>query len=938
MYRGPDRKIAPAFDRHSPICIACGACQVVCPTNVIDLDNMTRHEVSKIKSEYDMDLANRPSVYIPFPQAIPKVAVIDRDTCLHYLTSKEACASCANYCEAEAINYDMEDKVEELDVGAVIVSPGFELFDADLKKELGYDRYPNVISGLQFERLLSASGPHLGKILRPSDEKAPKKIAFIQCVGCREADRDYCSSVCCMYATKEAIIAMEHEPGLECTIFFIDLRAFGKGFDAYYNRAKELGVKYVRCRPSTIKEVPDSKNLIVRYRKEDGEVFSEDFEMVVLSTALRPMKEVDKFASTFGIELDNYGFAKTKGMSSVETGKDGVYVCGPFAEPKDIPETVMEASAAASGAMALLNEERGKLIKKKEYPPEKDVRGQEPRIGVFVCHCGRNIGGVADVPSLVDYVKDMPNVVFATDNLYTCSTDAQVEIKKAIEENDLNRVVVASCTPRTHEPLFRDTVREAGLNPYLFEMANIRDQCTWVHMHEPDAATDKARDLIRMTLAKSRLDEPVEERHIDINHSALVIGGGLSGMEASLNLARQGFDVHLVEKEQELGGHMRHINYLLGDQDPQQKLKDVIQQVSEHPQVHVHAGSTLTSFEGFYGNFLAKIKNGNGEQEIEHGAVIVATGADEYQPTEHLYGKDKRVVTQREFEEKLTAGELKLDGVKSVVMIQCVGSRNDERPYCSRICCQTAIKNALKIKELSPETDVTILYRDIRTYGLREQYYTKARENGVRFIRFEEKQDPEVSANGGGLAVKVKDQMLGVDVSIHPDLLVLSAGIVPRPDTEEIGKLLKVSLTQDKFFLEAHLKLRPIDFASEGIYLCGLAHSPKTSDESISQAQGAAGRAATILAKDKAELEGAISQVIDENCDGCAYCVDPCPYDAITLIEYMKEGQVKKTVDNNEAKCKGCGVCMATCPKKGIFIRHFKLEQLSAMVEAALNE
>jgi len=941
--RGPERMVAPAFDRQSPICMACGACQVVCPVNVVDLAKMTSHEVRKIKSEYDMQLADRPSVYIPFPQAIPKVAVIDREACMHYLKGDDVCGSCINFCDAGAINYEMEDRIEEIEVGALVLSPGFQLFDADLKKELGYDRFPNVVSGLQFERLLSASGPHMGKLLRPSDEKSPKKVAFIQCVGCREADKDYCSSVCCMYATKEAIIAMEHEPGLQCKIFFIDLRAFGKGFDAYYNRAKELGVEYVRCRPSTIKERPDSRNLVVRYRKENGELLDEEFDMVVLSTALRPPKEAEKFARTFGIELNEHGFTATKGLSHVETSKEGVYACGPFTEPKDIPETVMEASAAASNAMALLADERGKLIKKKEYPPEKDVSGQEPRIGVFVCHCGTNIGGVADVPSLVEYAKTLPNVVYATDNLYTCSTDTQELIKKAIVENDLNRLLVASCTPRTHEPLFRDTVRQAGLNPYLFEMANIRDQDTWVHMHEHEKATEKAKDLIRMALAKLRLDQPLESRTIPINHGALVIGGGLSGMEAALNLAKQGFEVNIIEKEKELGGHMKHLHYLLDGEDPQKKLDELIKEVTGHPLIHVHTGTVVTSFEGFYGNYVAKIRNGDGEKEIEHGAVVVATGADEYQPKEYLYGQDDRVLTQRELERMLAArakspgGSDKLSGAKSIVMIQCVGSRNDDHPYCSRVCCQEAIKNALKVKELSPETDVTILYRDIRTYGLREQYYTQARKKGVRFIRFEEKKEPEVSANRAGLEVKVLDQMLGMEVGLKPDLVVLSAGVIPRADTEEIGKLLKVSLTQDKFFLEAHMKLRPIDFATEGIYLCGLAHSPKTSDECVSQAQGAAGRAATILSKERAELEGAISEVIDENCDGCAYCVDPCPYDAITLIEYMKEGTLKKTVDSNEAKCKGCGVCMATCPKKGIFVRHFSLDQLSAMVEAALN-
>ena len=934
--RGSSRKVAPPYDKHSPICITCGACKVVCPTDAVDLSEVTLNKPRPIMSEYDMGLAPRSSIYIPFPQAIPKVAVIDRNTCMHFL--KDVCKSCENFCQANAIDYEQEDEIEQVDVGAVVLSPGFEQFDPDLRKELGYGRYPNVLSSLQFERLLSASGPYLGEILRSSDRKHPKKIAWIQCVGSRDVERNYCSSVCCMYATKEAIIAKEHQPDLDCTIFFIDMRAFGKGFDAYYERAKELGVRYIRCYPSSIKEVPATKDLKITYQDDDGQITMEEFNMVVLSTGIRPPAEVRELADKFGIKLNEHGFADTQGFTPVETSEPGVYVCGPFAGPKDIPETVTEASAGAAKAMALLKEQRGTLITHKEYPPEKDVTGQEPRIGVFVCHCGRNIGGFADVPSVVEYAKTLPNVVYAEDNLYTCSTDTQEKITQLIAEQDLNRVVVASCSPRTHEPLFRNTCRQAGLNEYLFEMANIRDQCTWVHMREPQKATQKAKDLVRMAVAKARLLEPLHKGTVKVNNEALVIGGGIAGMTAALNLAEQGFQVHLVEKEQQLGGNFRHIHSLLNGDDPQQKLTEIIERVTSGPNIDVYLQSEVSGVEGSVGNFKSTIRHNGSEEEVSHGVVIVATGAEEYEPTEYLYGKDPRVITQRTLEEWIYQDSSELKDAKSVVMIQCVGSREEARPYCSRVCCSQAVKNAIAIKNIRPETAVYILYRDVRTYGLLEQYYRQAREKGVRFIRYEEDQKPVVSANNGALRISCVDPILNMPINIDCDAVVLAPAIVPGEGVSEVSKLYKLPLNQDRFFMEAHMKLRPVDFATDGVFMCGLAHCPKSVEESIAQADAAAARAATILSKDQIELEATISQVVDENCDGCAYCIDPCPYSALTLIEYMYKGNIKKTVERDGALCKGCGVCMATCPKKGIFVRGFKLEQLGVMVEAALEE
>jgi heterodisulfide reductase subunit A-like polyferredoxin len=871
------------------------------------------------------------------------------------------CHLCETACQAHAIDYTQKDQKIELNVGAVVLAPGYEIYDAHRSKDLGYGRFPNVVTSLEFERIMSASGPYSGHILRPYDRKEPKRVAFLQCVGSRDSDHDYCSSICCMYATKEAILAKEHlGEGLQCDIYFMDMRAFSKGFEQFYHRAQDLGVRYIRSRVPIIAEVPGSRNLIVKYLGENDNKLSAEYDLVVLSVGMQPPKGAKALVDRFGIALNEFNFCQTSAFTPAQSSRNGIYVAGPFTEPKDIPETVMQASAAAAQALSLLQESRGSLIKPKVYPPEKDVSQEEARIGVFVCHCGTNIAGVVNVPEVVEYVKTLPNVVYAENNLYTCSNDTQDRIKEKIAEHNLTRVVVASCTPRTHEPLFRNTMAEAGLNPYLFEMANIRDQCSWVHMHEPEQATKKSKDLVRMAVAKSRLLKPLQRQHLKIEKSALVIGGGISGMTAALSLARQGYDAYLVEKEKELGGHLRHVHYLLNGDNPQAELTRIMGEVAGNSKIHVFTGATIESIDGSIGNFKTRTSTGGETTEIAHGVVIVATGAEPYQPQEYLYRQDDRVITQQELETRLAAGAglltpdrngngflsrngngfLKRNGngrAKTVVMIQCVGSRETDHPYCSRVCCADAIKNALRIKAVSPETHVYILYRDIRTYGFKESYYTKARQQGIAFVRYDEKRKPEVSANSHGLDVTVFDQTLEMPFTISADLVVLSAGIHPHEENRRIAQLLKVPLNSEGFFLEAHMKLRPVDFMTDGVFLCGLAHSPKTVEESIVQAQAASARAATILAQDRIELEANISHVLAEKCDGCAYCVDTCPYKAITLLEYMWQGTVKKVVETNESICKGCGCCQATCPKDGVLIEGFTLEQIRAQIEAALE-
>lgn len=858
-----------------------------------------------------------------------EMALEEASRCLNCGPCSE-CFECEKVCQAKAINHQDEERVEKLSVGAVILAPGFDEFDAAVKSEYGYGRYPNVVTSIEFERILSASGPYRGRILRPSDGAIPKKIAFIQCVGSRDetCGNNYCSSVCCMYAIKEAIIAKEHEKTIEPTIFFMDIRAYGKDFEKYYNRGLSEGVRFIRSRVSSVEEAPETRNLRIKYEAEDGAVIQEEFDLVVLSVGFEPRSNILDLAQRMGLKLNKYGFCETPEFSPVETSRHGIFVCGAFQGPKDIPETVMQASGAASRVAGLLSPVRGSLTRERVFPPEIDVRGKSPRIGVFICHCGINIGGVVNVPDVTEYVRTLSNVVYVEYNLYTCSQDTQLRIKELIKEHNLNRIVVASCSPRTHEPLFQGTIREAGLNRYLFEMANIRDQCSWVHMHEPEKATQKAKDLVRMAVAKARLLQPLRRLELPVTPKGLVIGGGLSGMTAALSLAEQGFEVYLVERERELGGNLRRIYYTLDGEDVQEYLNGIIEKVKANPLINVYTNARIKEVAGYVGNFKTTVIADGVERELEHGIVIVATGGREYQPEEYLYGKDARVITQRELEEKIAQGDDAVLNSNTIVMIQCIGSRERERSYCSRICCTEAVKNALKMKEKNLKANIFILYRDLRTYGFREDYYRKAREAGIIFIRFDEDKKPKVAKGKEALEVLVRDPILGEEILLRPDLLVLSVGIVPQPDNEELAKMLKVPLNEDEFYLEAHMKLRPVDFATDGIFLCGLAHSPKFMEESVSQAYAAASRASTILAKDKIELEGTIATVNEFRCTGCGMCISVCAYNALELDEEKKVARV------NEVLCKGCGACSATCRCGAIDVLGVSNEQILSLVDA----
>jgi heterodisulfide reductase subunit A-like polyferredoxin len=847
------------------------------------------------------------------------------------------CLQCVQACGPKAVSpetHRQEPETMELQVGAVILAPGFQPFDPSRFETYQYANHPNVLTSMELERILSASGPTMGHLVRPSDHTEPKKIAWLQCVGSRDinrCDHGYCSAVCCMYAIKEAVVCKEHTGGaLDCAIFFMDMRTYGKDFERYYTDARDKrGVRFIRSRVHTVDPVEPGGGLLLKYADESGRFIEEPFDMVVLSVGMETPSDVLELSHNLGIELSKGQFCHTRPFQPVVTSRPGVYVCGAFQGPKDIPQSVMEASAAACAASMDLSAGRWTDTKTKAIPEEIDVSFSDPRVGVFVCNCGTNIGGVVNVPAVVEYASQLPHVVHVEHNLFTCAQDTQDRMKSLIKEHNLNRIVVAACTPRTHEPLFQETLQACGLNKFLFEMANIRNQDSWVHSSDPVSATDKAKDLVRMAVARAALLRPLKAKKIAVNKRALVIGGGISGMTASLGLAEQGFETVIVEKERNLGGLAKDLSHTIERENIPDYLLDLMDRVTHHEKIQVLTESLIVGFSGFKGNFTTEIMVGPGMygRKIDHGVVVVATGANEYKPQEYLYGNDHRVLTQMELGKRLD--ERGADDLKHVVMIQCVGSRNDDYPNCSRICCQTAVKNALTIKELNPAAEVYILYRDIRTYGELEYYYREARSQGVQFFRFDRHEPPEVSVIDDGLFVTFKDQVLQRILRVPGDILALSAG-VRAADTEELASILKLARNQDGYFMEAHVKLRPVDMATDGVYVCGTAHGPKLISESISQAMAAASRAATFLSQSEITLSAVTATVDQEQCASCLICVRVCPY---SVPRINKDG----VSEIDEALCRGCGVCAAECPAKAIQLNWYEDDQVMSKVDALLE-
>ncbi len=930
MQIGALKMVTDGIEAGVDICQVCGACVSNCPVNFLSIEKVTSKLPQPLFDSFNENLSLRKPINIHYPQAVPRVPAIDEQSCVRL--NSGACGTCATICGVGAIEYTHRETLKEIKVGSVIFSPGIEVFDAKKRGEYGYGTYKNVVTSIEFERLLSASGPTSGTVARPGDGAHPKKIAWIQCVGSRDhsCNRDYCSSVCCMYATKEAFIAREHDSAIEPTIFFIDMRSFGKNFDDYITRAEARNVRLVRAMVSRVFEDPVTGNLELRYMDESGQKISEEFDMVVLSVGIQVPEKTKKLAETINIDLDPFGFVVTSSFTPLATSRAGVFVSGAVNGPKDIPETVSEASGAAQAASAHLASARGTLITEEILPEERVPEpNEELRIGVFICHCGTNIASVVDVDEVTEYAKGLPGVVYAEHPLYTCSQDTQERIRDIIKEHKLNRVVASACSPTTHEPLFMSTLRQAGINKYFFDMANIRDQCSWVHPNDPKQATAKSKRLTQMAVANASKGEALEELEFSVNSGLLVIGGGLAGMTAAEEAAKQGFTVYLVEQQEYLGGQLRQLKRNWDGSSFEKYLNQLEARITSNEAIRVFTNSMVVEQSGFVGSFETDVMTPSGAtRTIKHGAILVATGAEEYRPDIYDLGSNDTVLTQSDFESFLEQGNHAELAHGHIVMLQCAGSRDENHlPYCSRVCCNQAVKNALNLKTKYPEARVDILYRDMRCYGLGELNYRKARLEGINFIRYDpDGNQPEIDCDNGALAISLTDPSIRLPVKLHPNMLVLSTGMKPR-DTEELASMLRVPRNSNGFFIEAHAKLRPVDLPSEGLFMAGTAHAPKDAGETISQAQAAVARATTILAKQKLKMSGVVSKVDPTNCAVCLTCVRACPY-GVPFINDQHSAEI------NPALCQGCGICVAECPAKTISLARFEDRNISAKLTA----
>lgn len=897
-------------------CTACGACLTACPQGAVS---------------FTPGLDTSSPTCLRYPQATPLAFAIDMAKC-------NQCGECLKVCATDAIDLKEQPTERELQVGSVVLASGGETWDpASMEEWYGHGRFPDVITNLEFEQLMSAAGPTGGLFQRPSDGRRPRRIGWIQCAGSRSTlpgANPYCSSICCMISIKEAVWAMERfDQALDASVFFMDMRPMGKDYELYYQRAKnQLGVNFVRCRPHSVERYESSGDLVLTYVDAKGRQTQANLDLIVLATGFCAASDATEQAAVLGIELDAQRFVAAPDFQPVGTSRPGIYACGMALGPQDIPGSLTQASAAACLAGADLVPPRA-LIPENALPKELNLGGQEPRVGVFFVDWGRVVKDVVDAQAVKQAAMEMPGVVFADELGLTQGGAGLADLEDMVARHGLNRVVVAGYSPRTHGRVFAEAVRRAGLNRAYLEMANIRDQDAMVHGSDPAAATAKAISLVRAAVAGVRRAKPAGAVTLPFNPDALVVGGGVAGMSAALALADQGVKVYLVERDRQLGGQARDIWRGLDGGLVAPELEKLVGRVESHPGVQVLTDTLIVDHEGRVGGFQTGVQSGPGMfyRRLEHGVTILATGAKRYQPREYLYGQAPQVMTQLEMEQILGRADGSDPRLESVVMIQCVGSRNEENPACGRICCRSAIKNALWIKEINPQAQVVVLYRDMRTPFSSEEAFRRAREEGVLFVRYDPDQPPRVSMQGQVLQVVFTDHILGQPLLVEPTSLVLSTPqVADDENTEELCAILGLQQGPGGFLLEDHPKVRPVDTPAPGVFAAGSVLAPSSLAEARTQGLAAAGRALTLLAKENLVLDTPVAKVNGDLCAACLICVRTCPY-GIPYINTEGYSEI------NPAQCLGCGVCAAECPAQAIQLPGYEDDRMLARTEALLQ-